>query len=150
MRKLHLLPAICATVLFACNSSDKKTEDTKTSADTSKPTTVVKDQKPPTDTIPGGMQLTATFKEFEMGDFSHFIFKDAAGKEWDFRDITDTTIHFALELPANKSNETNQGWAVNKALIGKTFDITYKMEEAEAEPEGPKVKVPVAVKVKMK
>lgn len=120
------LPVLLSAV-FSCNNSSTKTDNTidkKSSMSDSVKNPAAKNNA----TNPAGentRSVTAQFVEFSLGDISHFIFRDKEGKSWDFSDNKDTTHAFAVELPRNKANETNQGWSSVKNLQGKWFDIKY-------------------------
>jgi hypothetical protein len=149
MRKINnfAVSLLLTTALFSCNNSSTKDEDNKKQADTSK---AVVENKMPADSSKNSMQLSAMFVEFTMGDASHFMFKDGAGKTWDFDENEDTSYRFAVELPKDKTNETNQGWSANKAFLGKWFNLTYVYRNQPAYPDGPMAKVAVITQVKLK
>ena len=69
--------------------------------------------------------LNAKFVSFEMGDASHFTFEDSTGKIWDFGGSEAKDTKFAMEVPQDKQNETNQGWTSNPDLKGKWFSLKY-------------------------
>lgn len=82
-------------------------------------------------------ELKAKFVEFELGDASHYIFEDEYGKVWDFAGCEGTHCDFAMELPAEEANETNQGWSSNSKLQGKWFNLKYYATEREMYIDGP-------------
>lgn len=90
------------------------------------------------------------FKEFSLGDASHYIFKDKAGKIWDFADCKDKQFSFGVELPASKANTENQGWSSNKTLQGKWFELTYEYVSQPEYQDGPMAKMPIITKVLLK
>lgn len=146
MRILNGLLAFATVAIFSCNnSSDKTSDQPKTDtlkADTSK--------KPMADTgAMADMHIRARFVDFTQGDASHYTFKDEAGKTWDFGgcECKDSSeCKFAVELPKNKSNETNQGWGANKDLVGKWFHINYVNKDMPQYQDGPVGKVMVITK----
>ena len=93
-------------------------------------------------------KLKVKFVDFHLGDASHFVFVDEGGKEWEFADIEDTSLVFAVELPESQADETNQGWAPNKTLVGKWFEITYAIRRQPQYTDGPMVDVKVITAVK--
>ena len=147
MRLLSIIVFSLAATLFSCNDSSKKQEETKTTADSSK---TVREIKPAADTAKNSMQVSAQFVEFSLSDASHFIFKDQSGKSWDFGGNEDKSFAFNIELPKNKTNDSNQGWGSNTALQGKWFDITYVMRDQPEYQDGPMAKVAVITQVKAK
>jgi hypothetical protein len=88
--------------------------------------------------------------EFTLGDASHYIFKDSAGKTWDFADNKDSHSAFAIEVPAKKANEKNQGFSSNKALQGKWFRIRYSYSMQPQYQDGPMANVPIIMEAKEK
>jgi hypothetical protein len=94
------------------------------------------------------MSLTAKFVDFELGDASHYSFEDKTGKTWDFGRCEDKSLDFAKELPESEANETNQGWASNKDLQGKWFDLKYVVKQEEMYIDGPVGDVMVIVEAK--
>jgi hypothetical protein len=93
--------------------------------------------------------LNAQFVDFSLGDTEHYIFKDKAGKTWEFGGCDDQTVKFGKELPASEANETNQGWGVNKDLQNKWFDLKYVVRKQALYQDGPEGDVPVIVEAKM-
>lgn len=81
--------------------------------------------------------LNAKFIEFELGDASHYIFEDEYGKAWDFAGCEGPNCDFAMELPAEEADETNQGWSSNSKLQGKWFNLSYYATERELYIDGP-------------
>jgi hypothetical protein len=140
MRIFKLIAISSAIALFACNNSGK--DENKPAADSAKSAAVDK----PAD--PSELHVKAQFTDYSLGDASHFIFKDEAGKDWDFASNEDSSYKFAVELPKDKTNESNQGWGANKDLQGKWFDITYTVKDQAQYPDGPMGKVMVITKVK--
>ena len=140
MRFLTTILILLATALFSCKDSVKKQEEIKTTADSSK---TITETKPAADSSKNSMQVTAQFVDFSLGDASHFIFKDKAGKSWDFGGNEDSTYKFGVELPKNKTNDSNQGWGSNTALQGKWFNITYTYKDQPEYQDGPMAKVAV-------
>lgn len=147
MRLLTTITVLFASALFSCKDSAKKQDETKTTADSSK---TVTETKTAADSSKNSMKLTAQFVEFSLGDASHFIFKDQSGKSWDFSGNEDSTYKFGVELPKNKTNESNQGWGSNTVLQGKWFDITYVYRNQPEYQDGPMGKVAVITQVKAK
>jgi len=149
MRKINCIAVLLVTVLFACNDSATKREETQSKVDSSAKDTLksVIEKKLTPDS---SKTITATFVGFDLGDVSHYMFKDESGKTWDFRSDLDSTYKFEVELPKNKSNESNQGFGSNKALQGKSFIITYVLTADDEHPDedGGKVKVITHVKAK--
>ncbi len=149
MRMINTIATLLTIALFACNNSSTKQDETKTKVDSSK--TVIDSSKAVidnkmADSSKNSMHVTAQFVEFTLGDASHFMFKDAAGKTWDFGDNKDATYKFSVELPKNKANESNQGWGSDKALQGKWFDITYVYKNEVTHEGGGSEKVAVITK----
>ncbi len=89
--------------------------------------------------------ITAQFIEFSLGDAPHYVFQDKTGKTWDFGGNRASGIELALELPAKEANETNQGWAANKKMLGKWFKLTYEVRTMPLYQDGPVGKVQVIV-----
>jgi hypothetical protein len=145
-----VIQILLVTVLFSCNNSTKKPDsaDTKivTPADSSK--TIAENKNTADTSNERPKQLKAMFVEFTLGDAQHFMFKDESGKAWDFAANEDTLSKFAVELPKNKSNETNQGWGSDKALQGKWFNLTYVNRNQPQYEGGPMINVPVILTVK--
>lgn len=149
--KTAALQVIIVSVLFSCNDSATKQGDDKTvvATDSSKPVEVNKNVATPS-TKENAMSITAKFVEFSLGDISHYIFEDKAGKSWDFTDCKDTSYTFAVELPKNKTNETNQGWASEKKLQGKWFDIKYVYKDGRELTNGNMDSIAVILEAKIK
>ena len=95
-------------------------------------------------------KLTAKFLEFSLGDASHYIFEDEAGKRWDFGQCEAKNYIFEQELEASEINSDNQGWGSNEDLQGKWFEITYHKEEQPLYIDGPMGTVDVISKVTLK
>ncbi len=81
--------------------------------------------------------IRAKFVEFELGDASHYIFEDEAGERWDFGGNDDPDYEFAMEVPEEEADESNQGWGSDADLQGKWFDIGYYEDEREMYIDGP-------------
>ncbi len=142
LRSLTLLAIGIFTFFVSCKSStSKKTEESK--MDTVKKiavdTTSIKEK-----------HVIARFDEFSLGDASHFMFTDESGAKLDFGGNEDTVYKFAEELPANKANETNQGWTSDKKLQGKLFDITYITRTQPLYIDGPMGEVLIITKATLK
>ena len=142
LRSLTLLAIGIVTFFVSCKSStSKKTEEPK--MDTVKKiavdTTSIKEK-----------HVIARFDEFSLGDASHFMFTDESGAKLDFGGNEDTVYKFAEELPANKANETNQGWTSDKKLQGKLFDITYITRTQPLYIDGPMGEVLIITKATLK
>lgn len=142
LRSLTLLAIGIFTFFVSCKSStSKKTEEPK--MDTVKKiavdTTSIKEK-----------HVIARFDEFSLGDASHFMFTDESGAKLDFGGNEDTVYKFAEELPANKANETNQGWTSDKKLQGKLFDITYITRTQPLYIDGPMGEVLIITKATLK
>ena len=142
LRSLTLLAIGIVTFFVSCKSStSKKTEEPK--MDTVKKiavdTTSIKEK-----------HVIARFDEFSLGDASHFMFTDESGAKLDFGGNEDTLYKFAEELPANKANETNQGWTSDKKLQGKLFDITYIIRTQPLYIDGPMGEVSIITKATLK
>ena len=146
-----LIQIIMPFLFLSCNNSPSKHDDTKNkTAIPADPIKVHVENRTASDSSKENtMDLTAMFVEFTLGDASHFVFKDKSGKDWDFAENKDTHFGFAVEVPKNKVNEKNQGWASNKALQGKWFDIKYMYITQTEYPDGPMAKVPVIIEAKM-
>jgi hypothetical protein len=143
---ISLTATILLAVLFlSCDNSATKQEDA-IKKDSSLPVTENKIKIDSNTERP--LTLTAQFVDFTLGDASHFIFKDKAGKSWDFGDNKDSLFKFAAELPKNKANEMNQGWGPDKRLQGKWFDITYIYKDQPEYTDGPMAKVPIIISVR--
>lgn len=143
MNKLYHLSAYIVAlllVLSACNNNTTKEE---------KAATVKKDSAAQNVKInnvtDSSLSLKARFANFQLGDASHFIFTDEKGNEWDFADNQDNNFKFAIELPGDKANEQNQGFASNKELVGKWFTIRYVYKLQPQYQDGPMAKVPVII-----
>ena len=95
-----------------------------------------------------GNTIKAKFTGFELGDASHFLFTDESGKEWDFADVDDRSVEFAMELPEKEANTTNQGWAPNKKLLGKWYNLKYTTRNQPQYIDGPMADVLVVTEVK--
>jgi len=144
-KKVFFIGCITATIL-SCNpgkGTDIKVDSTATAIDTAKKTAEVK--APVTDS---SLQVTAKFVDYTLGDASHFSFEDKTGKEIEFGDNEDTLTKFAVELPKNKANETNQGWGSNKTLQGKWFSIKYVIKKLPQYQDGPLADIKVIVEAK--
>lgn len=143
-------------LLFSCNNAGKKQDsaDTKIATPPDSTKTMAENgiiidteyERPHPNERP--YLLKAKFVDFTLGDASHFTFKDEAGKTWDFAGNDDSTAKFAVELPKNKANNTNQGWGSAKELQGKWFNITYVNRNQPAYQDGPIVNVPVILSAK--
>lgn len=81
--------------------------------------------------------LHAKFVEFELGDASHFIFEDESGEIWDFGGCEGSDCDFAMGLPEEEADESNQGWGSNPDAVGKWFDLLYYETERELYIDGP-------------
>ena len=138
---------LLAATLLACNNSASKQEDTN-KTDSAK--TGIENKIVPDTLKRATTSITAQFVDFTQGDASHFIFKDDTGKDWDFGGNEDGVFKFAMELPKNKANETNQGWGPDKKLQGKWFNISYIYRDQPEYPDGPIAKVPIIISVKPK
>ena len=149
--KTVALQVLIVLALFSCNDSAIKQGDDKTvvATDSSKPVEANKNVATPS-TKENVMNITAKFVEFSLGDISHYIFEDKAGKSWDFTDCNDSSYKFAVELPKNKANETNQGWASEKKLQGKWFDIKYVNKDGRELTNGNMDSIAVILEVKIK
>ncbi len=99
----------------------------------------------PAKATPKTKTLTAKFVDFSLGDASHYIFEDKTGKTWDFDDNRATNIALSQELPEKEANETNQGWAPNKKMVGKWFNISYEIRTGPLYQDGPIGKIKVIV-----
>ena len=140
--KTVLLACLLAAALFACNNAAPNPEATatETATDSSSAATSAANE-----TV---LTLNAMFVGFSLGDAEHYNFKDKDGKEWDFGGNDDTSVSFGQELPEAEANETNQGWASNKALQGKWFDLKYAIRQQPQYLEGPIGDVPVIIEAK--
>lgn len=126
--------------LSACNNNTSKEEKIFNAKNDSTLQNVKKNNA--TDS---SLSLKAKFTNFQLGDASHYIFTDEKGNEWDFADSRDINFKFAIELPNDKANEQNQGFAPNKKLVGKWFTIRYVYNTQPQYPDGPMAKVPVII-----
>ena len=149
--KTFALQTLVVLALFSCNDSATKqgVDKVVVTADSSKPIEANKNVATPS-AKENTMSVTAKFIEFSLGDVSHYIFKDKAGKDWDFTDCRDTSYTFAVELPKNKANETNQGWASDKKLQGKWFDIKYVNKDGRELTNGNMDSIAVILEAKIK
>ena len=149
--KIVVLQVLIVSVLFSCNNSAPNQGNDKTviAADSSKPMEANKNVAT-SSTKENVMSVTAKFVEFSLGDISHYIFEDKAGKSWDFTDCRDSSYKFAVELPKNKANETNQGWASEKKLQGKWFDIKYVYKDGRELTNGNMDSIAVILEAKIK
>ena len=142
LSSIAFLPIGMAALFFSCKSStSKKKEEPKidTTQKIAVDTTSVKEK-----------HAIARFDEFSLGDASHFMFTDESGAKLDFGGNEDTLYKFAEELPANKANETNQGWTSDKKLQGKLFDITYVIRTQPLYIDGPMGEVSIITKATLK
>lgn len=142
LRSIVFLSIGMAVLFASCKSStSKKKEEPK--MDTIKKiavdTTSIKEK-----------HVIARFDEFFLGDAAHFMFTDEYGAKLDFGGNEDTVYKFAEELPANKANETNQGWTSDKKLQGKLFDITFIIRTQPLYIDGPMGEVSVITKATLK
>lgn len=101
----------------------------------------------------GKHTITATFKEFIFGDAEHYLFEETAvagkeAKEWDFGGCEEQVLDFGIELPEKEANSDNQGWASNKKLQGKKFQLTFEYRRQPLYIEGPMGDVPVITSAK--
>lgn len=96
------------------------------------------------------LSITAKFIDFSLGDIPHYNFIDKTGKFWDFTDNKETQYKFSAELPANKANETNQGWTSDKTLQGKWFNIKYTYVDGRKLTDGNMDTVAIILEAKMK
>ena len=143
LRSIISLSIGMATLFVSCKSStSKKKEEPK--MDTIKKITV------DTTSSVKETHVNARFDEFSLGDASHFMFTDESGAKMDFGGNEDTVYKFAEELPANKANETNQGWTSDKKLQGKMFDITYITRIQPLYIDGPMGEVLIITKATLK
>lgn len=146
------LTAFIAVICFACgNNASKGKSTTEKTDNTTTTTTPKKEDKTTTDTnadTKDAFEIKAQFVDFNLGDAEHYMFKDDGGHDWDFGKIEDKTYEFAIELPKDKANDQNQGWAANKKLKGKWFNIKYVDKDMRQYEGGPMAKVPVIIKIK--
>ena len=147
--KTFALQIMILSTLFSCNNTDTKQPDNNKAVDSSKPIAADKSITVPS-SKENTMSVTAKFVEFSLGDISHYIFEDKAGKSWDFTDCKDSSYKFAVELPANKANETNQGWSSDKKLQGKWFDIKYVYKDGRELTNGNMDSIAVILEAKIK
>lgn len=141
--KTSLLALFLMAALVACqNTASKSGDATDTPADT-------ENTEAPAPSEEKIMTLTAQFVEFSLGDAEHYLFKDKAGKTWDFGGCVDENVQFAEELPAEQADETNQGWGSNKKLQNKWFDLKYAIRQQPQYIDGPVGDVPVIIEAKM-
>jgi len=146
--KVIVIQLFVLFVVFSCNNTSEKRKETKdttniTLTDSSKKIAINSSKK-------NEQNITAMFVEFSLGDASHYTFKDKAGKIWDFADCKDKQFTFGIELPASKASTENQGWASNKTLQGKWFELTYEYVTQPEYQDGPMVKVPIITKASLK
>ena len=146
--KVIVIQLFVLFVVFSCNNTSEKRKETKdttniTLTDSSKKIAINSSKK-------NEQNITAMFVEFSLGDASHYTFKDKAGKIWDFADCKDKQFTFGIELPASKASTENQGWASNKTLQGKWFELTYEYVTQPEYEDGPMVKVPIITKASLK
>ncbi len=143
LRSIIFLSIGMAALFASCkSSSSKKKEEPK--MDTVKKIAV------DTTSSVKEKHVIARFDEFSLGDASHFMFTDQSGVKMDFGGNEDTVYKFAEELPANKANETNQGWTSDKKLQGKMFDITYITRTQPLYIDGPIGEVLIITKATLK
>lgn len=146
--KLVAVQLLLVFVVASCNNTPAKEKETK---DTTVVTSIDSSKKPVADSsTKKELTITAMFVDFSLGDASHYTFKDKAGKIWDFADCKDKQFSFGIELPASKANTENQGWASNKTLQGKWFELTYEYVTQPEYQDGLMVKVPVITKASLK
>ena len=94
-------------------------------------------------------QIKAKFREFSLGDASHFSFTTEKGKYMDFGGCEAKNFKFSRLLPEEEMNTDNQGWGSNKELQGKWFLLTYKIVERELYIDGPIGKVEIITKAEL-
>ena len=139
MPKLNAITCLLLTFVFTSLSSASAKEPTPTPVQ-------AKTQKPaPTKTF----QVKAKFREFSLGDASHFSFTTEKGKYMDFGGCEAKNFKFSRLLPEKEMNTDNQGWGSNKELQGKWFLLTYKIVEREMYIDGPMGKVEIITKVEI-
>lgn len=119
--------------LAACGSggSAEKTEDKSAEIGQVQPTEAAANM--PSRSQEEGTVIKARYIGFEFGDLPHFEFENIASNErisFTFME-TEDDADLIIELPEEEINESNQGFAVNPATLGKTFEIRYTMEEKE-------------------
>lgn len=137
MKNLILLFAL-SLILLNCteNTSNSKVSDLQ--KDTLSVSNDTIKQQPITDLYPiTDSTLIVRFVEFTLGDASHFIFEDEIGIQLDYAGCPSAPFNFAMSLPEEESNESNQGWGSNPKLQGKWFYITFGSRKQELYIDGP-------------
>ena len=135
----------CAASIISCNNADKTTDAKK---DTVATTTIDTSRDTAAPTPDSSISILGKFVEFTFGDAPHYFFETRSGQKIEFGNDEDTLIKFAVELPENKTNAENQGWASAKTLEGKWFNLKYVTKKMVQYEGGPleDVKVIVAAK----
>jgi len=142
---------LLATTLLACNGNTPKAEEVAAEATTPDTAAAAPASTPASAPIALGdvQSLNAKFVEFTLGDAEHYSFEDKTGKTYDFGGCLDKSVEFGVQVPEKEANETNQGWASNKALQGKWFDLKYIVRKQPLYQDGPEGDVMVIVNAKM-
>jgi len=83
------------------------------------------------------LTIEAQFIDFQLGDASHYTFKDVSGNYWDFSRCNSKNFEFSRLLDEAEMNTDNQGWGSTKELQGKWFKIGYTFEERPLYQDGP-------------
>jgi hypothetical protein len=83
------------------------------------------------------LTIKAQFIDFNLGDTSHYTFKDLSGNHWDFSRCNSKNFEFSRLLDEAEMNTHNQGWGSTKELQGKWFKISYSLEERPLYQDGP-------------
>lgn len=134
---LYVIFFTSALFFYSCMSDPSGPGNYEVDADTVEKT---EDEVVKTDTV---LSINAKFVQFEMGDASHYKFMDANGKLWDFGGCEEKDYAFAIEVEADKQNETNQGWNTNPDLKGKWFKLKYTYRKQPLYQDGPVENVPI-------
>ncbi len=72
--------------------------------------------------------IRGVYYEFSFGDISHYMFKTESNEIVEFYGNNDPKIHLEVE---SDDVDADQGYAINKKMKGKTFDVFYKEEKYE-------------------
>ena len=149
--KTFLLPILIASATISCNNAPKNQETTSQVAVAVVDSTNQISETKAADEAKKEVALTlsAMFIDFTLGDAEHYTFKDKTGKIWDFGGCDDENIKFYVELPEAQSNEDNRGFASNKTVQNKWFDLKYVIRDQPEYQDGPMAKVPVIIEAKM-
>jgi hypothetical protein len=139
LKKLSFL-LLCTSILLACGGKSGSQSATQTDTPQVSVGPNLADSTPlesAANLNAKTLTVKARFVEFSLGDAEHYVFEDQTGKTLEFAGSECEKFNFTRELPANESDETNQGWGSNKELQGKWFTLTYLKREQPEYTDGP-------------